>query len=166
MTFEEYAAAGSRRWLSLVAVMSGGDRALAQDVVQEVLIRLHRRWDLIGPMERRDAYVHRMLVNELSAHRRKWGRFVPTAAIPERDSHPDHGPAIDLRDALLRELIALPHRQRAVIAMRYWADMSDQQIAEAMGCRASTVRAYATRALASLRIGDDARTHSTGRNGR
>lgn len=117
-------------------------------------------------MAHRDAYVHRMLVNELTSSRRRWGRLVPTAIIPERDSHPDHAAAIEQRDELVRDLLELPQRQRAVIALRYWADMSDQQIADAMGCRASTVRAYAARALAALRIDNDFRTNSTERHGR
>jgi RNA polymerase sigma-70 factor (sigma-E family) len=164
MTFEEFAVAGSSRWLSLATVM-GGDSGLAQDAVQEVLIRVHSRWDLIEPMAHRDAYVHRMLVNELTSSRRRWGRLVPTAILPERGSHPDHAVGVEQRDELVRDLLELPQRQRAVIAMRYWADMSDQQIADAMGCRASTVRAYAARALAALRIGNDFRTQTTERHG-
>lgn len=165
MTFEEYAVARSPGWLSLVAVMSG-DGALAQDVVQEVLLRVHSRWDLIEPMERRDAYVRRMLVNELSSHRRKWGRFVPMASVPERGAAPDHANALALRDELLREVIDLPPRQRAVIAMRFWADMSDEQIADALGCRASSVRALAARALAALRISGSSRTPARERKDR
>jgi len=166
MTFEEYAVAGSARWLSLVTVMSGGDGALAQDVVQEVLVRLHARWDLIGTLGHRDAYVHRMLVNELASHRRKWARFVPVASVPERGVSPDHADALTLRDELVREVIELPARQREVIAMRFWADMSDEQIADALGCRASTVRAYAARALAALRISTNCHAPSRERSGR
>lgn len=152
MTFEEFAVAGNRRWLAVVTAMSGGDRGLAEDVVQEVLLRIHSRWDLIGSMAHRDAYVYRMLVNELHASRRKWGRLIPMAAVPDDGSHADHAARLDLRDELLRHLIELPHRQRTVIAMRYLADMSDGQIAQALGCREASVRSCASRALASLRV--------------
>jgi RNA polymerase sigma-70 factor (sigma-E family) len=165
--FEEYAAARVRGWVSLVTAMCG-DGGLAEDVVQEVLIRVHARWDLIGPMAGRGGYVRRMLVNELTSWRRKWSRIAPVGDVPERGARPDHAGAVADRDDLMRQLLGLPLRRRMVLAMRYLADMPDEQIAQAMGCRAFTVRAYASRALAALRVQLDADTaaDTTERSGR
>jgi RNA polymerase sigma-70 factor (sigma-E family) len=152
VTFEQFAQARLRHWLVLVTALCG-DGGLAEDVVQEVLIRVHARWDRIEPMAARDAYVRRMLVNELTSWRRKWARIIPVETVHTAPPVvPDHAVTLGLRDELAHEVRQLPERQRMVIVLRYYADMSDDQIADAMGCRASTVRAYAARALATLRI--------------
>lgn len=136
------------------------DSALAEDLVQEVLIRVHDRWDTISRMDRPDAYIHRMLVNEFLGWRRKWGRLVPHAdphlASPTGTSdEPDHAESSADRDALMAEIRKLPLRQRAVIGLRYLDDLDDTAIAQALGCSQSTVRVHASRALASLRIARD-----------
>ena len=86
---------------------------------------------------------------------RKWARIVPSsdvvAMLDERveDQGADHAE----RDALQGEIAALPRRQRAVIVLRYYEDLSDSEIADLLGCSQSTVRGYAMRALRTLRIG-------------
>jgi RNA polymerase sigma factor (sigma-70 family) len=129
-----------------------GDRQLAEDLVQEVLIKLHRRWQTIAQADSVDAYVHRMLVNELLSWRRRWARLVPVADVELRDEQGDHAARHAERDALLRDIARLPDRQRVVIGLRYLADLSDAEIAHALDCAQSTVRVHAARALAALRV--------------
>lgn len=151
MTFEEFVASRLGALLRYATVVSC-DPHLAEDVVQDVLLRAHGRWARIGAMASPEGYVRRMVLNEFLSWRR---RRRPTAVDPEalEAVAPPSGPGSDVeeRDAVLRLLAGLPPRQRAVIALRYYEDLSDDQIADLMGCRAVTVRSQASRALATLR---------------
>jgi RNA polymerase sigma-70 factor (sigma-E family) len=150
MTFEVFAAAEVRPLLGLASAMSG-DPGLAEDLVQEVLFKAHRRWRSIEKLDMPSGYVRRMLVNEFLSWRRKWARVVPTAEIEFVDDAPDHATAHADRQALAAALTRLPSRHRAVLAMRYYGGLSDTEIADVLGCRVTTVRAYISRALATLR---------------
>lgn len=156
MEFEEFAAARTPALLRY-AYMLCGDRELARDLTQEVLIRTLVKWRRISRVEHPDAYLRAMLTNEyLSVRRRKVVATVavPYDGIPEglgaQAASPER--AYAERAAMMQRLGTLPRRQRAVIVLRYYEDLSDAQIADILGCRASTVRAYATRALAALRV--------------
>jgi RNA polymerase sigma-70 factor (sigma-E family) len=153
MTFEEFAAARLPAVLKFAAVLTG-DRGLAEDVVQEVLIRANSRWQAIACLDRPEAYVRKMIVNEFLSWRRRSWRLVPSGAGTDVDGRPTPDPAADYaeRDAIVAELAKLPRRQRAVLVLRYYEGLSDPEIAEALGCRPSTVRGYACRALAALRV--------------
>jgi RNA polymerase sigma-70 factor (sigma-E family) len=153
MTFEEFAAARLGAVLRFAAVLTG-DRALAEDVVQEVLIRAHGRWEVIARLDRPEAYVRKMIVNEYLSWRRRSWRLVPSGAGTDVDARLVPDPAVDHaeRDALLAELARLPRRQRAVLVLRYYEALSDAEIAEVLGCAPGTVRGYASRALAALRV--------------
>jgi RNA polymerase sigma-70 factor (sigma-E family) len=150
--FEEFAAAVLPS-LTRFAVVLTGDRALAEDVIQEVLVRVHLRWRRISRLDVPQAYVRRMVVNEYLSHRRRWWRLLPQAD-PGSDlvSIPDPATSHAERDALLSELRKLPPRQRAVLVLRYYEGLSDIEIADTLGCAPGTVRGYASRALAALRI--------------
>jgi RNA polymerase sigma-70 factor (sigma-E family) len=153
MTFEEFAVAKLPALLRFAAVLTG-DRALAEDTVQEVLIRAYGRWNKIGGLDRPDLYVRKMVVNEFLSRRRRSWRLVPAGRgtdIDDRES-PDHAFHLVERDALLAEIGKLPGRQRVVLALRYYEDLSDAEIAEVIGCKSGTVRGYASRALATLRV--------------
>lgn len=94
-----------------------------------------------------------MVVNEYLSWRRRWARVIPHAIVPGRGRHaPDHAEAHATRSELAACLAALPPRQRAVLVLRYYGGLPDADIAAALGCRAVTVRGYATRGLAALRI--------------
>jgi RNA polymerase sigma-70 factor (sigma-E family) len=152
MTFEEFAAARLGAVLRFAAVLTG-DRAAAEDVVQEVLIRALGRWEMIARLDRPEAYIRKMIVNEwLSWRRRSW-RQVPSGAGTDVDTRltPDPAAGHAERDALLAELARLPRRQRAVLVLRYYEALSDAEIAEVLGCAPGTVRGYASRALAVAR---------------
>lgn len=151
MTFDEFTGDRLPALLRYAAVLTG-DRGLAEDVVQEVLLRAHQRWGHIGVLDTPEHYVRRMITNEYLSWRRRWARIVPHADLPEPVSAPDHAGGHAERDALVGELAKLPRRQRAVLVLRYYAGLSDAQIAVELGCSAGTVRGYASRALASLRV--------------
>lgn len=116
MTFEEFAAARLPAVLRLAAVLAG-DRATAEDLAQEVLIRAHARWDSIGSMDRPDMYVRKMLVNEFLGWRRRSWRLVPAGSAREAAdrAEPDHALRYAEREALLADLGRLPRQQQAVL---------------------------------------------------
>jgi RNA polymerase sigma-70 factor (sigma-E family) len=153
MTFEEFAAARLPAVLRFAAVLTG-DRGLAEDVVQEVLIRADARWQVIGGLPWPEAYLRKMIVNEYLAWRRRSWRLVPSGAGSDIDGLPVPDPAASYaeRDAMAAELAKLPRQQRAVVVLRYYEGLSDQEIADVLGCTPGTVRGYASRALAALRI--------------
>ncbi|MBG0560421.1 SigE family RNA polymerase sigma factor [Actinoplanes aureus] len=150
MRFEEFAGA---RLPSLLrcAVLLCGDPEEAKDVVQEALARALVKWDKIGKLEEPYAYVRRIVTNEfLSRRRRRRIRTVPLTS--DQDWPAPAGPSTGEGDELWRMLAELPRQQRAVLVLRYYEGLSDQEIAETLGCRSGTVRGYASRALAALRI--------------
>ncbi len=153
MTFEEFAAGRLPAVLRFAAVLTG-DRAGAEDVVQEVLIRVYQRWDTIGGLDRPELYVRKMIVNEFISSRRRLWRLVPAGRGSDLDDRvtPDHSGGQVERQALLAELAKLPGRQRAVVVLRYYEELPDGQIAEVLGCAPATVRSLAFRALATLRV--------------
>jgi RNA polymerase sigma-70 factor (sigma-E family) len=153
MTFEEFAAARLPAVLRLAGVLTG-DRSLAEDVVQEVLIRANARWQSIARLDRPEAYINKMIVNEYLSWRRRSWRLVLAGAGTDLHVRPTPDPAAGYaeRDAIFGELAKLPTRQRTVIVLRYYEGLSDAEIAEVLGCRPGTVRGYACRALAALRV--------------
>jgi RNA polymerase sigma-70 factor (sigma-E family) len=158
MRFEEFAATRLPAVLRFAGVLTA-DRALAEDVVQEVLIRASRRWDQIGELDRPEMYVRKMVINEYLSWRRRSWRLLPTGTPGDLDARvswdtatPDHAGQHAERDALLTEIGKLPRRQRGVLVLRYYEGFSDAEIAELLGCTPGTVRGYASRALAALRV--------------
>lgn len=128
-----------------------GDWSEAEDLVQDVLIKVYLRWDRIASLEHPEAYVRRMLVNEhLSWRRRLRRRPVPAEGLPESTVN-DPSQELEDRDLLRASLAALPRRQRTVLALRYYDGLSDGDIAVALGCSPGTVRGHASRALSRLR---------------
>ena len=150
MDFDEFAETGLRPLLRFTRVLTG-DRGLAEDIVQEVLVRLHARGDRLGDIEHLGVYARRMAVNEYLGWQRKWLRQRPTSVPPE-PPRPNHADRHAERDWLRSELARLPQRQRAVLVLRYYAGLTDAEIADEMGCSPGTVRSHASRAFATLRV--------------
>ena len=146
---EQFAEFVSQRSPALLraAWLLTGDWHLAQDLVQVALEKSWPRWG--REVEHPEAYVRRvMLTTYLSWRRRRWTGEVPTADVPEQAT----GPGVtDLRLSLLTALATLPTRQRAVLVLRYFEDLSEKQAADALGCSVGTVKAHASRALQQLR---------------
>jgi len=153
VTFDDWAITRLDPLLRFATVLCGSG-SLAEDVVQDVLIKALGRWDTIQAADRPDSYLRRMVVNEYLSWRRKWSRIVPQLEVEVHVR--DHGadPAIEVvdRDQIIAELAKLPRRQRAVLVLRYYCGYSDAEIVDLMGCSPSTVRSYASRALAALRV--------------
>lgn len=151
MTFDDWVGARGGALLRF-ALMVTADPGRAEDVTQTVLARAYRRWDHIGGLDAPEAYVKAMIVNEhLRWWRRRSSREVPVAEPADGAGEPDVSARHASRDAAWALLGRLPRRQRAVLALRYYEDMSDDAIAATLGCTASTVRSQAARALATLR---------------
>jgi RNA polymerase sigma-70 factor (sigma-E family) len=150
VTFEQFVRGQLRPLLRMATAMSLNP-ALAEDLVQDVLIKVMRRWDHVSTRDDPATYVRRMLVNEYISWRRKWSRMVPRAEVLLDDDQPDPTAVLAERADLVSRLAVLPRRQRVVLALRYFEDMDDAHIAAFLGCRAGTVRGYASRALATLR---------------
>lgn len=154
MTFDEFVRANTRGLIGLAIAMSG-DPHLAEDVVQDVLIKAHRRWAHISTLADPPSYVRRMVTNEYLSWRRKWARVIPIGG-PETFEHvpgaPD--PAAQHADhaALAQQLRRLTRQQRAVLALRFYVGLPDPEIAQTLGCSESSVRSHASRALATLRV--------------
>jgi RNA polymerase sigma-70 factor (sigma-E family) len=152
-TFDDYVASRGAALLRL-AFMLTGDQHLAEDLTQDVLVRIYGRWSRVAGMEQVDAYVRRTLINRhVSWRRRRSSGEVPLAE-PSEVAHPaadDGSDAAADRDQAWRLLAMLPPRQRAVLVLRYYEDLSDREVADVLGCSAGTVRSQASRALATLR---------------
>jgi RNA polymerase sigma-70 factor (sigma-E family) len=152
MTFDEFTRAHLPAVLAFATVLAG-QRATAEDLAQEVLIRAHARWDKIGVLDRPDLYVRKMVLNEFLSWRRRSWRLVPAgdAELPA-GAAPDHAASYAEHAAMLADIARLPRQQRAALVLRYYEDRTNREIAELLGCAPATVRGYVSRALASLRI--------------
>ncbi len=129
------------------------DEAEAEDLVQECLFKVARRWPRIRRMEQPCAYARRILVNlALDGARgrsRRRSELEPGDAAGSIAVDPLAG--IDTRAELLQALGQLPARQRAVLVLRYFNDLTEAQVAEVLGCSPGTVKSSASRGLARLR---------------
>lgn len=150
MDFEQYV---TERLPTMVLTARAicGDIQLADDLVQDVLLKLHQRWPTIGEVESVDAYSRRMLVNAFVSWRRKWGRIVPHEP-PVANEHRARSPDPAERATLLAAVRRLPSRQRAAVGLRYFVELNDTEIADALGCTVNAVRVLASRGLATLRV--------------
>jgi RNA polymerase sigma-70 factor (sigma-E family) len=129
------------------------DQAEAEDLVQECLLKVARRWPRIRRMDQPRAYARRTLVNlavdgARGRARRRSELELGTAASPIAV---DPLPALDARAELLQALGRLPARQRAVLVLRYFNDLTEAQVAEVLGCSPGTIKSSASRGLARLR---------------
>ena len=152
--FDEFVAARSTHLLRTAYLLTR-DHALAEDLLQTSLTKAWFRWDrLDGDPE---PYVRKVLVNTYASWwRRKWNGETPSDELPESDgrSHGNHGDATDPVGAhdLWTALGRLPRRQRAVVVLRYFEDLSEVETARLLECSVGTVKSQAAKALAKLRV--------------
>jgi RNA polymerase sigma-70 factor (sigma-E family) len=149
--FEEFVAARGPRLLR-VAWLLTGDSYLAEDLLQTVLAKVWPKWRRIAD-ENPEAYVRKALVNTYSSWRqRRWHGEVPHGELPDRANGPaDAFAAVDLEQSLSLAIRRLPARQRAVVVLRFFEDLSVEETAEVLGCRPGTVKSQAAKALRALR---------------
>lgn len=126
-----------------------GDRHEAEDLVQATLVKVVLGGRRHGRLDNIEAYARKTLVNTfIAARRRFWRREQSYGELPERAVHaPDTDTGLAVRAALAR----LTPRQRAVLVLRYWEDLSVEATAELLGMRENTVKSHAARGLAALR---------------
>ena len=134
------------------AYLLTGDHHSAEDLVQQTLAKVYLSWDKVHRREVIDGYARRVLINENnSIWRRAWKkREVSSSEIPDyvgRSDEYDEGQG----DALWQFVQTLPKKQRAVIVLRYYEELSEAEIADALGISTGTVKSQASRALATLR---------------
>ena len=153
-SFEDYVTASSGRLFTMALLLTGYNRAEAEDLLQSVLERAHRRWPRIGRSGHDPGpYVRKMLVNA-SVDRWRLLRRRPEEPLAAASAVPAGGDEAALlaeRDQLLRAMAALPAGQRAVLVLRYFEDLSEAQAAAALGCSVGSVKSQSARALARLR---------------
>lgn len=150
-SFEEYVTA---QWAALyrTAHLVTGDPAVAEDLLQATMLKVMAQWPRVRRADSPDAYVRKMLLNELLGERRRTGRraqkahLVPVPA-PVADPVVDAATRLDLWDRVQQ----LPPRQRAVLVLRYYEDLSEAEIATVLGVTAGTVKSQASLALRNLR---------------
>jgi RNA polymerase sigma-70 factor (sigma-E family) len=128
------------------------DRAAAEDLVQVALTRAWVAWGRVGADP--GPYVRKVLVNaHTSAWRRRWRGELPSAQLPESSaSATDTTDVVDERDAVWTALGRLPRRQRAVVVLRYFEDLTEAQTAALLGVSVGTVKSQTSKALARLRV--------------
>ena len=136
-----------------LAAVLVGDVATAEDVVQDSFVAIHRTWWRLRDTAKALPYLRRSVINRSRSvlrHRAVADRQFPTLA-PELPSAEDSALALMRRSSVLAALSTLPFRQREVIMLRYYADLSDAQIAAALGISKGTVKSHTARAKDSLR---------------
>ena len=149
--FREYVAARSPGLLRTAYLLTGS-RADAEDLLQTTLAKTYLAWDRILERDAIDGYVRRVMVNtQTSWWRRRRVTEYATDDLPERaagrDATEDHA----LHDALWTALSRLSKKQRAIVVLRYYEDLSEAQTAEILGCTVGTVKSHTSRAIRSLR---------------
>jgi RNA polymerase sigma-70 factor, ECF subfamily len=143
------------------AVLLVGDRGSAEDLVQDALARLwlaSRRQRIDNP----EAYVMKSLVNGSVS---RWRRQRPSDLVVEQPemSAPDSRSQVEERDRVWRAVVALPARQRAIVVLRFYEDLPEEQIASLLGIGRGTVRSQTAKARARLQVAmaDEDKTEAT-----
>ena len=149
--FREYVLARGTALLRM-AIMLTGNRADAEDLVQAALAKTYLAWGKINDRAALDAYVRRAMVNtHISWWRRRKLEEFPTDELPDQVVA-DHAYESDMAEVVRRALDRLPRRMRAAVMLRYFEDMTEQEIATALGISLGTVKSTVSRAVARLRI--------------
>jgi RNA polymerase sigma-70 factor (sigma-E family) len=142
------------RSLVRLAVLLLRDQAAAEDVVQDSFVAMHDRWRRLREPDRALAYLRQTVVNRSRSalrHRGVEQRYAPVLATDVRGATADHAEAGVHRDAVLGALQQLPTRQREVLVLRYYVDLDEAAIADALGISRGAVKSHASRGAATLR---------------
>jgi len=129
-----------------------GDWQAAEDLVQTALAAAWPRWASLTRAEAPELYVRKIMVTTfLRWRRRRWNGEITTGEVPDHRAGGDAFGQVDVRLSLAAALDCLPARQRVVIVLRYFADLSEAQTAAVMGCSAGTVKSHSAKAMSRLR---------------
>ena len=155
LEFDEFVAARSSGLLRTAYLLTH-DHALAEDLLQTALTKAWFAWSRIEG--RPEPYVRKVLVNTYATWwRRRWHGEVATEKLPEHGGTPAHRTddamgASDTGHDLWQAMDRLPRRQRAVVVLRYFEDLTETETARLLGCSVGTVKSQTSKALAKLRI--------------
>jgi len=134
------------------AYLLTGDWGTAEDLLQTALAKTWFHWSSMRDHGAAEAYVRRVMSRTSATWwRRKWHGERPTEELPEVLSGDDAFQDADRRELLRQALAALPPKQRAIVVLRFYEDLSEVQVAELLGCSLGTVKSTTSRALARLR---------------
>lgn len=146
MDFSEYVDA-RRTMLVRSAVLMGCSLPEAEDVVQTTLLRCFRSWTRVQQASNPEAYVYTSLVNTFRDSRaRRWHDELPVGDLPEDATEPDLSGPIAVR----RALAELSQEHREVLVLRFYADLSEREVCDALALPASTVKSRTARAKQAL----------------
>jgi RNA polymerase sigma-70 factor (sigma-E family) len=164
VTYEEFVHMGLGA-LARYAVILTGDQHTAQDLVQETMVRVQLNWRKVARAEAPERYVRRMMLNQyLDWRRGSWLSRVLLRAEPVEPAvrSTDLADAAVDRDLVWAALATLPRQQRAALVLRYYEDLPDSDVADALGCTVGAARGYISRALTTLRAGMGAELRTGG----
>jgi len=142
--------------LQRTAWLLTGDWGLAEDLVQTALVRSWPRWELIRRRDDPEIYVRRVMFNTWATwRRRRWRGEQATGSVPESVAPGDVAMEVAVRIGVRTALESLTERQRAVVVLRVFDDLTEAQVAQVLGCAVGTVKSTMSQAMAKLR--DDPR---------
>lgn len=148
--FAEFVAARYPALIRAAVLLGCGD--VAEDATQDALVRCYVSWSRVQEADDREAYVYRVLVNGIRrARRRRWTGETPTEELPETGVAPDPAAEVALRESVLAALGRLSPGRRDVVVLRYYADLSERQVASVLGIPPGTAKSRAARGLADLK---------------
>jgi RNA polymerase sigma-70 factor (sigma-E family) len=139
-----------------LAFLLTGDRAQAEDLVHDAFVRCVGRFGHLRAHEAFDAYLRRTIVNLHTSGLRRLRverAFLSKAKVEAGRSAVAVMPDVAAREDLWRRLLSLSPRQRAVLVLRYYEDLSERETADAMRCSVAAVKSLTARATAALREG-------------
>lgn len=140
--------------LARTAYLLTGDWGRAEDLVQTALVTTWTHWPSLREPRAAEAYARRCMARtNASWWRRRWTGEVPTGTLPDTATTDPHE-AVDVAVPVLRALGTLTKRQRAAVVLRYFDDLPEAAVAEALGCSVGTVKSTVARALELLRAQD------------
>lgn len=160
--FAEWMEARQRKLLRTAYLLTGNVHE-AEDLVQTALAKVYLAWDRVSKAQNVDAYARKILVNEHTSMWRRLWRQRETVSDTSTYDVPVDSPEYDGVAAALWETVrALPERQRAVVVLRYYEQLSEKEAAEALGVSVGTIKSQSSRALDTLRDRLGSRTDLAG----
>ncbi|WP_433076911.1 SigE family RNA polymerase sigma factor [Dactylosporangium sp. CA-052675] len=132
-----------------LAMLLTDDRWQAEELLQDSLVKIYERWRRLSRVDDLHAYLRKALVNNHTSLWRRRRRESLVGEVPDRPAPPGEisAEALVVRDALR----SLPPKQRAVVVLRHYEDLSERQIAQVLGCSPGTVKSQYAKATAKLR---------------
>jgi RNA polymerase sigma-70 factor (sigma-E family) len=141
-----------QRALQRTAWLLTGDWGLAEDLVQTALVRSWPRWERIRRRDDPEIYVRRAMVNSWASwRRRRWWGELPSGDVPDGQAVEDVATEVAVRITVQDALRSLTARQRAVLVLRVFDDLSEAQVAQVLDCAVGTVKSTLAHAVARLR---------------